>query len=46
MDRILNNEDKGEIMDKVEILEDVSKYILINNINGAKRIIETHLKNQ
>lgn len=42
MDRILNNEDKGEIMDKVEILEDVSKYILINNINGAKRIIETH----
>lgn len=41
MDRILNNENKGEIMDKVEILEDVSKYILKNNINGAKRIIET-----
>ena len=28
-------------MDKVEILEDVSKNILKNNINGAKRIIET-----
>ena len=33
MDRILNNEDKGEIMDKVEILEDVSKNILKNKKN-------------
>ena len=28
-------------MDKVEILEDVSKNILKNNINGARRIIKT-----
>ena len=28
-------------MDKLEILEDVSKNILKNNINGARRIIKT-----